>query len=73
MEKVLFLLAFGLSTVCFGQTNKQRVFLSVFGTWAGSWEYWKVDSILRAKGDTFFHTLLTGLGERIHLANTEIN
>ncbi len=32
-----------------------------------------MDSILTAKGDIVFHPTLTGLGERIHLANTEIN
>jgi pimeloyl-ACP methyl ester carboxylesterase len=73
MKKVLFLLALALSTVCFGQTNKQRVFLFVHGAWGGGWEYRKVDSLLRAKGDIVFHPTLTGLGERVHLANPEIN
>ena len=73
MKKVLFLFALALTTVCFGQTNKQRVFLFVHGAWGGGWEYRKVDSILTAKGDVVFRPTLTGLGERSHLADTEIN
>ena len=73
MKKLLFFLAFGLSTICLGQTKKQRTFLFVHGAWGGGWEYAKVDSILSAKGEIVFHPTLTGLGERVHLANTDIN
>lgn len=73
MKKLLFAIALGLSTICFGQTRKQRTFLFVHGAWGGGWEYAKVDSLLRAKGDIVFHPTLTGLGERVHLANPEIN
>lgn len=73
MKKVIFLFALALTTVCFGQINKQRVFLFVHGAWGGGWEYRKVDSILTAKGDIVFRPTLTGLGERSHLADTEIN
>lgn len=73
MKKLLFFLAFGLTTICFGQTKKQRTFLFVHGAWGGGWEYAKVDSILSTNGDIIFHPTLTGLGERVHLANTDIN
>jgi pimeloyl-ACP methyl ester carboxylesterase len=73
MKKLLFAIALGLSTICFGQTSKQRTFLFVHGAWGGGWEYAKVDSLLREKGDIVFHPTLTGLGERVHLANPEIN
>jgi hypothetical protein len=73
MKAVLLFILFGLSTIGFGQSNKQRVFLFVHGAWGGGWEYQKVDSILTAKGDIVFRPTLTGLGERIHLANPEIN
>lgn len=73
MKNLLFIFLCGLSAICFGQANKQRVFVFVHGAWGGGWEYSKVDSILTAKGDIVFHPTLTGLGERIHLANTEIN
>lgn len=73
MKKLLFFFAFGLSTALVGQANNQRTFLFLHGTWGGGWEYAKVDSILRTKGDIVFHPTLTGLGERSHLANKEIN
>ena len=50
-----------------------RIFLFVHGAWGGGWEYAKVDSILTAKGDRVYHPTLTGLGERVHLANKDIN
>ncbi|HLU90167.1 MAG TPA: hypothetical protein VKZ51_10075 [Cyclobacteriaceae bacterium] len=53
--------------------NKPRVFLFVHGAWGGGWEYAKVDSILSAKGDIVFRPTLTGLGERVHLANTGVS
>ena len=50
-----------------------RIFLFVHGAWGGGWEYAKVDSILTNKGDRVYHPTLTGLGERVHLANKEID
>jgi pimeloyl-ACP methyl ester carboxylesterase len=73
MKKLLFLLALGFSTIGFGQTNIKRTFLFVHGAWGGGWEYAKVDSILRTKGNMVLHPTLTGLGERVHLANQDIN
>lgn len=73
MKKLLFLLALGFTTIGFGQTNIKRTFLFVHGAWGGGWEYAKVDSILRTKGNIVFRPTLTGLGERVHLANQEIN
>src|SRR5688572_10295014 len=73
MKKLVVLYLFCPLIICFGQTNKQRTFLFVHGAWGGGWEYAKVDSILTAKGDIVFHPTLTGLGERVHLANADIN
>jgi pimeloyl-ACP methyl ester carboxylesterase len=73
MKKLLFLLALGCTTIGFGQTNIKRTFLFVHGAWGGGWEYAKIDSILRTKGNIVFHPTLTGLGERVHLANQDIN
>ena len=73
MKKLLFLLALGFTTIGLGQTNIKRTLLFVHGAWGGGWEYAKVDSILRTKGNIVFHPTLTGLGERVHLANQEIN
>lgn len=83
LKKQLFFLALVLPFVCKGQINEnhdklqlekeQRVFLFVHGAWGGGWEYSKVDSILTEKGDIAYHPTLTGLGERIHLANENID
>jgi pimeloyl-ACP methyl ester carboxylesterase len=73
MKKVLFIVSMALSVACLGQTHKPRVFLFVPGAWDGGWDYAKVDSILSAKGDIVYRPTLTGLGERVHLANPDVN
>jgi pimeloyl-ACP methyl ester carboxylesterase len=72
MKKSLFFITILLCSVCCAQTQR-RVFLFVHGAWGGGWEYANVDSILTAKGDVVFRPTLTGLGERIHLADSQIN
>lgn len=65
-----------LSTQLWGQsttTTPARTFLFVHGGWGGGWEYKKIDSILTAKGDIVYRPTMTGLGERVHLANPDIN
>lgn len=52
---------------------EREVFLFVHGAWGGGWEYDQVDSILTSKGHKVYHPTLTGLGERVHLANEDIN
>ena len=48
-------------------------FVLVHGTWGGGW-YWRdVAALLRAKGHRVFTPTLTGLGERVHLANTGVS
>ncbi len=62
--------------VTFANTNpyqKPRIFLFVHGAWGGGWEYKTIDSILTAKGDIVFRPTMTGLGERVHLANVEVD
>ena len=73
-KPILFCTCLLVSLFTFAQkSSKSRVFLFVQGAWGGGWEYKKIDSLLRAKGDIPYHLTLTGLGERVHLANTEIN
>jgi len=36
-------------------------------------DYSDVDSILSAKGNVVYHPTLTGLGEKVHLADSTIN
>jgi pimeloyl-ACP methyl ester carboxylesterase len=74
MNKILFVFAMAMSTFCFGQADHHpRVFLFVHGAWDGGWDYAKVDSILRRKGDIVYRPTLTGLGDRVHLSNADIN
>ncbi|MCK0148180.1 alpha/beta hydrolase [Arenibacter sp. F26102] len=84
INKTLFVLMLIATFIGKGQTTKvdhvnlqktdtPLTFLFVHGAWGGGWEYAKMDSILTKKGHNVFHPTLTGLGERVHLANKEIN
>ena len=73
-KPILFCTCLLISLFTFAQkTSKPQILLFVHGAWGGGWEYKKIDSLLRTKGDIPYHPTLTGLGERVHLANTEIN
>jgi len=73
MRKLLFILSLAISALSYGQTHQPRTFLFVPGAWDGGWDYAKVDSILNANGDIVYRPTLTGLGERVHLSNANIN
>ncbi|SDF64889.1 Alpha/beta hydrolase family protein [Dyadobacter soli] len=73
MKYLILILAFTLSTAASAQKHKPRTFLLVHGAWSGGWDYAKVDSIFKTKGDIVFRPTLTGLGERVHLANANVN
>ena len=48
-------------------------FVLVHGAWAGGWAWKRVAPLLRAQGHDVFTPTLTGLGERVHLANPQVN
>jgi len=48
-------------------------FVLVPGFWLGGWAWRDVERILRENGHNVFPATLTGLGERVHLANKEIS
>ncbi len=48
-------------------------YLLVHGGWAGGWQWREVATRLRAAGHDVYTPTLTGLGERVHLANPEID
>jgi pimeloyl-ACP methyl ester carboxylesterase len=52
--------------------NKKQVYVIVHGAWGGSWAFKKVDSLLTEKQAVVYRPSLTGLGERVHLANTNV-
>jgi len=45
----------------------------VHGAWGGGWQWKQVGALLIADGHTVYRPTLTGLGERVHLANPDIN
>ena len=47
-------------------------FVLVHGAWHGGWCWKKVTPILRAAGHTVFTPTMTGLGERVHLRNSDV-
>ncbi|WP_461130591.1 alpha/beta fold hydrolase [Spirosoma aerophilum] len=53
-------------------TSPKPTMVIVHGAWGGSWAFKKVDSILTRRGYTVYRPSLTGQGERVHLASTEV-
>lgn len=47
-------------------------YVLVHGAWGGSWDWKTVDSMLTRLGNVVYRPSLTGLGERVHLASTDI-
>lgn len=75
MKKIFFIVAIATMVMgcCYGQKHQPRVFLFVHGAWSGGWDYAKVDSIISTKGDIVCRPTLTGLGERLHLSNSNVS
>jgi pimeloyl-ACP methyl ester carboxylesterase len=48
-------------------------YVIVHGAWGGGWAFREVDRQLTAAGHKVYRPTLTGLGERVHLATTNIN
>src|SRR5690242_3357406 len=70
--KLFACLLFLLSGLVADAQNPKPVFVIVHGAWGGSWAFKKVDSLLTEKGCIVYRPSLTGQGERVHLANTEV-
>ena len=51
----------------------QPLFMLVPGAWGGGWDWKQVDQILTTDGYKVSRATLTGLGERYHLASTNID
>ena len=56
----------------YSQSSSKPVYVIVHGAWGGSWAFKKVDSLLTEKGCIVYRPSLTGQGERVHLATTDI-
>jgi pimeloyl-ACP methyl ester carboxylesterase len=53
--------------------DKKPTFVLVHGAWHGGWCWKKVTNMLKTNGFEVFTPTLTGLGERAHLLNENIN
>jgi len=49
------------------------IYVLVHGAWSGGWRWRQTANALRAKGHEVFVPTLTGLGERSHLLNADID
>ena len=47
-------------------------FILIPGAWLGAWAWKDVVPLLQAKGHSAYPITLTGMGERVHLANKEV-
>ena len=56
-----------------GAQAAQKTFVLVHGTLVGGWYWRRVSDLLEKKGQKVFSPTLTGLGERSHLLNNNIN
>ena len=55
-----------------GSRPERVTYVIVHGAWGGGWDWRRVDSILTTRGHEVYRVTLTGLGERVHLANPSI-
>ncbi len=53
--------------------SSKRTYVIVHGAWGGGWAFKEVDRLLTADGNRVYRPTLTGLGERSHLASTNID
>ncbi len=52
---------------------KQPTYVLVHGAWGGSWSFKQTAAELQKAGEKVYRVNLTGLGERVHLANAGVN
>lgn len=52
--------------------KQQQVYVIVHGAWGGGWAWKRIDSLLTSSGNRVYRPTLTGLGERVHLATTDV-
>src|SRR4051812_19715506 len=53
--------------------SPRTTYVIVHGATGGGWDWKTVAGLLEAKGHEVYRPTLTGLGERVHLSNGEIN
>lgn len=59
--------------LCAMTASAQSTYVIVHGAWGGSWQFKNTGKLLHEAGQTVYRPTLTGLGERHHLYNPEVN
>jgi len=54
-------------------SNGKFTYVIVHGAWGGGWAFKEVDRLLTADGHKVYRPTLTGQGEKVHLAGTNID
>jgi len=54
-------------------SSRQRTFLLCHGAWGGGWSWKKMHPLMQAAGHRLLAPNYTGLGDRAHLANPDID
>jgi pimeloyl-ACP methyl ester carboxylesterase len=62
-----------LPLIAQSNAKKKPVYVIVHGAWGGSWAFRKVDSLMTDQGTIVYRPSLTGQGERVHLASSDVN
>ena len=76
MKATLFLLAFlaiEVPRLSAATDHLPQTYVLVHGATGGGWDWKTVANLLTADGNTVYRPTLTGLGERMHLANADVN
>jgi pimeloyl-ACP methyl ester carboxylesterase len=72
LSLLLLLISLGVYQPSIAQSSAKPIYVIVHGAWGGSWAFKKVDSLLREEGCIVYRPSLTGQGERVHLATTDV-
>jgi len=73
LHRIILLLTLALGASADARAAEKYTFVIVHGATAGGWEWKKAGRFLSEDGHTVYRVTLTGLGERIHLGNAEVN
>ena len=73
IQNSLITLLLAVSTVVSAQEKHQTTFVIIHGAWGGSWAFKEIDSLMTANGNLVYRPSLTGQGERMHLASTNVD
>ena len=74
---ILIILTFVITTSMYAnnseETHKKYTYVLVHGSSGGGWDWKGMDDLLSSRGHKVYRPTLTGLGEKMHLSNPDIN